>query len=197
MRTVMKIKNPDVTVFSEFLPSMLCQALIIHAKEHVRRSLTIDPVSGTDVLNAARTSSGMFFRRGENLAISAIEEQISRITGIPVEHGEGLQVLRYEVGQQYHPHFDQFDTDRGNMTHILSRGGQRVATFLMYLNTPEEGGETLFPNAGISVSAVEGNALLFKYPTPFDKPLSLHSGSPVVKGEKWVATKWFREGVFT
>ncbi|PPD77664.1 hypothetical protein GOBAR_DD25401 [Gossypium barbadense] len=60
------------------------------------------------------------------------------------EHGEGLQVLHYEVGQKYEPHFDYF-VDEYNTRH----GGQRMATMLMYL-----GGETIFPNAKGNISAV-------------------------------------------
>lgn len=44
------------------------------------------------------------------------------------EHGEGLQVLHYEVGQKYDAHFDYF-LDEFN----TKNGGQRVATLLMYL----------------------------------------------------------------
>lgn len=44
------------------------------------------------------------------------------------EHGEGLQVLHYEVGQKYEPHFDYF-MDEYN----TKNGGQRIATLLMYL----------------------------------------------------------------
>ncbi|TYG62610.1 hypothetical protein ES288_D07G245500v1 [Gossypium darwinii] len=55
------------------------------------------------------------------------------------EHGEGLQVLHYEVGQKYEPHFDYF-VDEYNTRH----GGQRMATMLMYLSDVEEGGRQYF-----------------------------------------------------
>ena len=44
------------------------------------------------------------------------------------EHGEGLQVLHYEVGQKYEPHFDYFLEE-----YSTANGGQRIATVLMYL----------------------------------------------------------------
>lgn len=44
------------------------------------------------------------------------------------DHGEGLQILHYEVGQKYEPHFDYF-MDEYN----TKNGGQRIATVLMYL----------------------------------------------------------------
>ena len=81
----------------------------------------------------------------------------------------------------------------------LDVGGQRVATLIMYLNTVEEGGETVFPEANIKVQPIKGNAVLFYYNcTPEGKerkedPLTLHSGYPVTKGDKWIITKWLRQ----
>jgi hypothetical protein len=60
------------------------------------------------------------------------------------ENGEDIQVLRYEHGQKYDPHFDYF-ADKVN----IARGGHRVATVLMYLTNVTKGGETVFPNAEV------------------------------------------------
>jgi prolyl 4-hydroxylase len=68
----------------------------------------------------------------------------------------------------------------------------------MYLHTTEEGGETIFPRANVSVKPIKGNAVLFYncLPSGQEDTLSLHGGAPVKKGEKWIATKWLRSGVF-
>lgn len=50
------------------------------------------------------------------------------LTLLFVENGEGLQVLHYQVGQKYEPHYDYF-LDEFN----TKNGGQRIATVLMYL----------------------------------------------------------------
>ena len=63
------------------------------------------------------------------------------------ENGEDIQVLRYEPGQKYDPHFDYF-TDKVN----IARGGHRIATVLMYLTDVAKGGETVFPSAEVSSS---------------------------------------------
>lgn len=62
-----------------------------------------------------------------------------------IENGEDLQVLHYEPGQKYDPHFDYF-VDKVN----IARGGHRIATVLMYLSDVEKGGETVFPSAEVS-----------------------------------------------
>ncbi|KAI5015497.1 hypothetical protein ZWY2020_056887 [Hordeum vulgare] len=65
------------------------------------------------------------------------------------EHGEGLQVLHYEVRQKYEPHFDYFLEEFNT-----KNGGQRMATILMYLSDAEEGGGTIFPDANVNSSSL-------------------------------------------
>ena len=78
-------------------------------------------------------------------------------------------------------------------TPLLANGGQRVATVVMYLNTPECGGATTFPDAHFEAAAIKGNAVFFSYDRAHPASRSLHGGAPVVAGEKWIATKWLRE----
>lgn len=152
--------------------------------------------TGGSEVNAARTSQGMFFSRGEGALVDAVEARIAALLNWPVDRGEGLQVLRYGVGAEYRPHFDYFDPAQPGSPAILKRGGQRVGTVLMYLNTPESGGATTFPDAGIEVHAQRGSAVFFSYEQPSPLTRTLHGGAPVLAGEKWVATKWLRAGRF-
>jgi prolyl 4-hydroxylase len=64
----------------------------------------------------------------------------------------------------------------------------------MYLNTPRRGGATVFPETRLEVAAQRGNAVFFSYDRPHPMTRTLHGGAPVLEGEKWVATKWLREG---
>ena len=114
----------------------------------------------------------------------------------PAENGEGLQILRYRPGAQYRPHYDYFDPAEPGTPKILERGGQRLASIVCYLNTPEAGGATVFPDAGLEVAPVQGNAVFFSYDRPHPSTRTLHGGAEVGAGEKWVATKWLREGRF-
>lgn len=133
----------------------------------------------------------MAFQIGENELVDRIERRIAELTGFPIENGEGLQVLNYEIGEEYKPHFDFFPP---NMVDA-KKGGQRVGTFLIYLNDVPEGGETVFPKVGLSIVPRKGTAIYFHYANgngQLDR-LSVHSSVPVTAGDKWVATKWIRE----
>ncbi|RAL46492.1 hypothetical protein DM860_004771 [Cuscuta australis] len=199
---------PRAFVYHNFLSKDECQYLINLAKPHMEKSTVVDNETGKSKDSRVRTSSGTFLARGGDKIISNIEKRIADFSFIPVENGEGLQVLHYEVGQKYEPHYDYF-ADEYN----IKNGGQRVATLLMYLSDVEEGGETLFPAAegnftavpwwnelsecgrqGLSLKPKMGDALLFwsMKPDASPDPSSLHGSCPVIKGNKWSCTKWMR-----
>ena len=190
------LKRPRVLVFGGLLTAAECDALVELARPRLLRSETVDTATGGSEVNAARTSDGMFFERGEAPLITAVEQRIAELLRWPLDHGEGLQVLRYRPGAQYRPHHDYFDPAHPGTARILQRGGQRVGTLVMYLNAPEGGGATTFPDVGLEVAPVRGNAVFFSYDRAHPATGTLHGGAPVTAGEKWVATKWLREGVF-
>lgn len=190
------LATPRVVVLGNLLSADECDALVDAARPRLSRSLTVQTQTGGEEMNPDRTSQGMFFNRGESELISRIEARIARLLNWPVDHGEGMQVLRYGAGAQYKPHYDYFDPAEPGTPTILRRGGQRVATLVMYLSEPARGGGTVFPDAGLEVAPVRGNAVFFSYDRPHPATGTLHGGAPVIEGEKWVATKWLRERVF-
>jgi prolyl 4-hydroxylase len=188
--------NPRVVVFGNLLSDEECEALIAQAKPRLARSLTVATKTGGEEVNEDRTSNGMFFARGESEVVRCIEERIARLLKWPVENGEGLQVLHYRPGAEYKPHYDYFDPKEPGTPTILRRGGQRVGTLVMYLAEPEKGGGTTFPDVNLEVYPKRGHAVFFSYERPHPSTRTLHGGAPVLAGEKWIATKWLREGRF-
>lgn len=193
---LMALDTPRVVLIEGLLTDDECEALIEGAKGRLSRSETVRHRDGAGEVHVARTSSGMFYGRGETPLIEALEARLASLLGWPVERGEGLQVLRYAPGAQYQAHHDFFDPQLPGSKAVLQRGGQRVGTVVMYLNTPEAGGATTFPEVGLQVQAVRGRAVFFAYPDASPASLTLHGGAPVLAGEKWVATKWLRQAEF-
>jgi prolyl 4-hydroxylase len=188
--------EPRVVVFGGLLSDQECAALIEMAKPRLARSLTVAIKTGGEEINADRTSNGMFFQRGENELIRRIEARLARLLNWPEENGEGLQVLHYRPGTEYKPHYDYFDPNEPGTPTILKRGGQRVGTVIMYLGEPEKGGATSFPDVHLEIAPKRGNAVFFSYERAHPSTKSLHGGTPVLAGEKWIATKWLRERRF-
>ncbi len=190
------LTHPRVVVLGNLLSAEECEALIESARPHLARSLTVETKTGGEELNPDRTSSGMFFTRGQTPEVARVEARIARLLNWPLENGEGFQVLNYKPGAEYKPHYDYFDPAEPGTPTILKRGGQRVATLVMYLNEPTRGGGTTFPDVGFEVAPVRGNAVFFSYDRAHPATRTLHGGAPVIEGEKWVATKWLREREF-
>ena len=196
VRLLMSLRLPRVVVFGGLLSDDECDGLMALAAPRLARSETVDNATGGSEVNPARTSDGMFFERGQAPLIERIERRIAALLDWPVERGEGLQILRYRPGAEYKPHHDYFDPQHSGTPTILQRGGQRVGTLVMYLNTPDGGGATTFPDVLLEVAPIKGNAVFFSYDRPHAMTKTLHGGAPVTAGEKWVATKWLREGEF-
>jgi prolyl 4-hydroxylase len=190
------VASPRIVVFGGLLSDEECDALIALARPRLARSLTVATKTGGEEVNADRTSNGMFFQRGETELVQRIEQRIARLVNWPEENGEGLQVLQYGPGAEYKPHYDYFDPGEPGTPTILKRGGQRVGTLVMYLGEPDKGGGTSFPDIQLEVAPKRGNAVFFSYDRAHPSTRTLHGGSPVLAGEKWIATKWLRERRF-
>jgi prolyl 4-hydroxylase len=190
------VSSPHIVVFGNVLSDDECDALIAAAKPRMNRSLTVATKTGGEELNADRTSNGMFFRRDENDVVKTLEARLAALVNWPIENGEGLQILHYRPGTEYKPHYDYFDPNEPGTPTILKRGGQRVATIIMYLSEPEKGGGTTFPDVQLEVAPKRGNAVFFSYDRAHPSTKTLHGGATVIAGEKWIATKWLRERRF-
>ena len=198
IKVLMCCERPQVIVFGDVLSADECAELIDRARPKLTRSTTVNPENGSKDVIANRTSEGMFFNRGEDPFIEGLEQRIASLMNWPVENGEGLQVLNYQIGAEYRSHFDYFPPQQAGSAAHTARSGNRVATLVLYLNDVPNGGETYFPNAGISVAVKQGNAVYFRYMNGQREldPLTLHGGAPVLDGEKWIMTKWVRERAF-
>ncbi|MGE7762408.1 2OG-Fe(II) oxygenase [Peribacillus sp. NPDC097895] len=179
---IARLEEPLIVVLGSVLSDEECDELIRLSKDKMHRS----KIGDSHEVNEIRTSSGMFFQENENDIIARIEKRISSIMNIPIEHGDGIQILKYSPGQEYKAHFDFFTSKETK--------NNRISTIVMYLNDVEHGGETFFPKLNFSVSPKKGMAVYFEYfyNDKHVNELTLHGGAPVITEEKWVATQWMR-----
>ena len=186
---------PRIVLFGNLLSADECEQMIEMSRGKLARSSVVNNETGAYDIHPYRTSDGTYFDRGENDLIQRIEQRIADLVQYPEENGEPIQILHYKPGGEYKPHYDYFDPRQPGNEQVLTQGGQRIATLVMYLNDVETGGSTVFPEVGIDVLPRRGNAVYFAYcsETGALDSRSLHGGSPVGGGEKWIATKWFRE----
>ncbi|XAR52903.1 Procollagen-proline dioxygenase [Bertholletia excelsa] len=200
--------KPRAVYFPNFATAEQCEGIIKIAKSKLKpSSLALRKGETTESTKGIRTSSGTFLTASKDKTgiLEFIEKKIARATMIPRSHGEAFNILRYEIGQRYVSHYDAF-----NPAEYGPQKSQRMASFLLYLSDVEEGGETMFPFEngenmgvgydyqkciGLKVKPRRGDGLLFYslFPNGTIDKKSLHGSCPVIKGEKWVATKWLRD----
>ncbi|WP_099353220.1 2OG-Fe(II) oxygenase [Fredinandcohnia onubensis] len=183
IKIIARLEEPLIVILGNVLSDEECDELISLSKDKINRS----KISNARV-DHMRTSSSTFLEESENIIVSRIEKRISQIMNIPTEHGEGLQILNYQIGQEYKAHFDFFTSTNKVINN------PRISTIVMYLSDVEHGGETYFPKLNFSVSPQKGMAVYFEY-FYNDQDLNeqtLHGGAPVIVGDKWAATQWMR-----
>lgn len=198
IRLALQLEQPQVTLLDNIFTPAECDQLMALSTPRLRPSTIVDAVTGKDTVSAARSSEGMFFRLGETPLIDRLDARLSSLMNLPVENGEGLQVLRYRGGEQSVPHYDFLMANNAANAASLERSGQRVSTLIVYLNEVERGGQTAFPESGLAVTPRRGCGLYFEYCNSAGQldPQSLHAALPVLAGEKWIVTKWMRQRRF-
>jgi prolyl 4-hydroxylase len=191
--------RPRCFTFDDFVTQEECLHLISVARPFVRPSQVLMRATGERIVHPARRSSNArLVDPLRDLVVWNIEQRLAQYAMLPAANGEPITILRYGPGDEYRPHADYYHPDDEGAHIGLRQGGQRVATFLVFLNDVEAGGSTDFPDAGLSVPPRPGSGLLFFNCLPDGSPdaLSVHAGTPVRRGEKWLLSRWIRTGTY-
>jgi len=151
------------------------------------------------------------FPSAEDPLMAEILEREYRLMGFRNTDSSGFFRMRRYERNEFHPlHTDTYSFHDSTL----------IATMLIYLTTPESGGETFFPKAFLNrstasplelsqfpdidlskpldstrnliVRPVAGNLVIWMSCTPDgqDDPLSLHGSMPLQRGVKWTATNF-------
>lgn len=189
-------ETPRIRAIEGFATPAECRWIVAGARERLAPAPVFDDATGEQTHDESRDNSFMALRIGEmNVFTEVLRNRISAATKLPVPLFEPAQVLHYAVGQRFKPHHDYLDPANPAYRESLDQFGQRIATFLIYLNDGYEGGETSFPSISLKYKAREGDALFFANVTQdgAPDPKTLHAGLPPTSGEKWVFSQWIRD----
>jgi prolyl 4-hydroxylase len=188
-------QTPRVLTLKEFLTPRACAWIIERAGPSLEVARIKNADRGGANADAIRTNTGMGFSvLDTDLIIQITHARIAAALNVPVMHQEPTNILHYEPGQEYKPHFDFIDPGVAHFARELQTVGQRIVTFLIYLNDGYEGGATAFPRLDWSFKGSVGDALAFWNVTD-SKPdkRTLHAGAPTTSGAKWLFSKWVRD----
>lgn len=187
--------SPRIVSFDGFASEAECKWVIARARDRMKPAKVFSTATGDQTYDKVRDNSAIEFQLPEmDLVLEMIRGRISAATRLPVPIFEPTQILRYEVGQQFRPHHDFLDPDVAEFADYIRKFGQRIATFLVYLNDGYSGGETVFPRLGLSFRGRTGDALFFTNVDRTGQPdqMTMHAGTPPTAGEKWLLSQWIR-----
>lgn len=187
--------RPAIRCFPEFVSDRACDWLIERARSNLKRALIYDASHGHDVADNMRTNSAAGFDLvTADLVQIAIQYRMSAAVGLPVKNMEGPTVLHYAVGEQITNHFDFLNPKIPNYHEEIERRGERIITFLVYLNDDYAAGETVFPKLGVRHKGRRREGLFFVNALPTGAPDTrmVHAGLPPTSGEKWIISQFIR-----
>jgi prolyl 4-hydroxylase len=187
-----KLHSPRIELFTaeDFLDAGECAALV----EIIRARLRPSTISAPREPDAAfRTSSTCDLDASSSAAVARLDERICAAMQLDPEVAEPTQGQYYQVGQEFKPHTDYFESHE-LARYVTATLGQRSWTFMVYLNEPQGGGDTTFVSLMIRIRPKTGMAVIWNslYPDGRPNPDTLHHGTPVRAGYKAIITKWFR-----
>ena len=186
---------PAIGMIADFLSPEICDWLIVQGRERLARAKVFDRQTGAAVVNQARTNSAAEFLLDDaDIVLLLVQTRIAAFAGAPFYLLEPANILHYEVGQSFEPHHDWFNVEEPGEAAEMRARGQRVLTFLVYLNDGFEGGETDFPEAGLRFKGQRGEALYFHNTDASGAPArrTRHAGLAPTSGEKWILSQWVR-----
>jgi hypothetical protein len=189
-------QSPDIFTADSFLPHQACDWLIARARGRATRAAVYDPQTGAAMVDEARTNTTAEIPLCDwDLILLLAVARIGATLRAPLSVMEPVNFLHYDPGQAFVAHHDYLDAGEPGYAADIARRGQRVSTFLVYLNDGFEGGETDFPLAGVRCKAPRGGALWFHNVDGEGRPdrRTLHAGTPPTSGEKWILSQWIRD----
>jgi hypothetical protein len=189
-------EQPRLRVFRNFARPEECRWLIDQLRAKLDRATVWDETTGRGVEDDYRSNSAAEIALQDmDVVIAVLRARISTATRLPEFIFEVPQLMHYRVGEEFKPHHDFLDPGKPGHALDHARRGQRMGTFLIFLNEDYEGGETEFPKAGLSFRGRTGDALFFANVTRDGRPdpLTLHAGRSPTSGEKWILSQWIRD----
>ena len=186
---------PRIFAVKNFASPRMCDWLIELARPRLKAAQTYDPETGVGQYESSRNNSDChLILPYSDLVLALVRARVAALIQMPPPFFEPPTMLHYKPGETFSPHYDFLDDTKPGLSQEIAQNGQRVLTFLLYLNEGFEGGETEFPLVGVRYKGNKGDALCFWNVMQDGSPdrRTLHAGLPPTRGEKWLLSQWVR-----
>lgn len=187
-------EKPRIRVIEGFATPEECDWLIERARAHLERAEVYQGSTELEVSDVRTNSEAYLTPKLLDVVTAVVLQRAAAALALDSALFEFATVLHYEPGQVFGPHDDFFDPGIPSQRDEIVARGQRIATFLLYLNDDYDGGETAFLGVDLKYKGRKGDAMFFVNvePSGMADVLTRHQGSAPTRGEKWVLSQWVR-----
>jgi prolyl 4-hydroxylase len=189
-------ESPAIRIAPGFATAAECRWLVDRGRDGMRRAQVYRrDAPGYKEADSRTNSESDFTIWSADIVLALVRERMAASLGTESRYFEVTKLLRYEPGQRFSLHADYQEPSTPALAREIERRGQRIATFLVYLNDDYDGGETDFPEAGFRFRGSIGDALWFSNVDARGEPdpRSVHAGMPPTRGTKWLLSQWVRD----
>lgn len=190
---------PRVRCARGFTTPDVCGWLISRAQGRMEPATLYKGDTKIAEFDAARTCSDYQFDIvNAGVVLQFLRARIAKMTGLIVPAMEPPRVFHYALGEEIKPHYDRLVDGTSGYGGDGGYQGDRIVTFLLYLNDDYDGGDLDFPRVNFRCKGKTGDAVYFAHVDGAGKPekLSLHASIPITRGEKWIFSQWIHDRPF-
>jgi len=186
--------SPLVRTYPKFASPHVCRWLIERSRGRLSRALVYEALSREVMARPTRTNTAAVFNLTDTDFVFVLAQlRMSACLGVPLRHFEASTVLHYDVGEEITEHYDFIDPNIPSYAEEIAQQGERVVTFLVYLNDDYGEGHTAFPRLGISHKGTCGEGIYFVNAVDGKADTrTLHAGRTPAGGEKWIVSQFVR-----
>ena len=189
------IADGRVVKIPQLVPDAVCAWLIKRSQGRLERARVYDAINGIETIDQTRSNSAATVDLATvDVVQFLVQARMGVACAMPWEQMESPTILHYAPSEEVREHYDFIDPKSPNYERVLREQGQRMITFLLYLNDDYEGGTTDFPEIGVSHKGRRGEGLYFKNAHANGRPDTsmIHAGRPPLSGEKWIVSQFIR-----
>jgi prolyl 4-hydroxylase len=188
--------SPLIRSYDTFVGEPVCRWLIERSRGRLSRALVYEALSKEVTVKPSRTNTAAVFNMLDtDLVFVLMQRRMAACLQVPLRQFEAATVLHYDEGEEITEHYDFVDPQVPNYQQEIAQRGDRLVTFLIYLNEDYGAGQTAFPRLGIDHKGKRGGALFFVNARPDlgADTRTLHAGRAPVSGEKWIVSQFVRD----
>lgn len=187
--------DPQIRVFDDLVSPAVCRWLTAKSEGRLSRALVYEALSKEVTVHPTRTNTAASFGMIETDFVCVLTQlKMAAALNAPFRQFEAITVLHYAEGEEITEHYDFVDPNVPDYEQEIAQRGQRIATFLIYLNDDYAAGETAFPRLGIAHKGrmTQGIVFINALPDGSADVRTLHAGRPPSGGEKWIVSQFVR-----